>query len=64
MISLDWSSWSSWGQCSDPCNGGIRERTRTCFGDLGCIGNSKDVEICNTQSCMGMIFITFLSLIE
>ncbi|XP_060564396.1 coadhesin-like [Ruditapes philippinarum] len=47
----NWSSWSTWGQCSEPCDAGIRERTRTCVSNMGCIGNSKDLELCNTQSC-------------
>jgi len=47
-----WSSWSSFSSCSSTCNGGIRQRTRTCIGDRGeCFGSPTDTQLCGTRNC-------------
>ena len=56
-----YSEWSSWGECSVTCGGGVQTRTRTCTkpppsgGGLDCIeqdlGPAKEDKQCNTQDC-------------
>ncbi|XP_060595513.1 macrophage scavenger receptor types I and II-like, partial [Ruditapes philippinarum] len=46
-----WGQWSSWGECSELCGAGLRERVRTCASPFGCIGNSKDFKICIIEYC-------------
>ena len=51
-----WSDWSSWGTCSEECDGGIQERSRQC-GDgsdpSACPGQASDSQFCNQQACGG-----------
>ncbi|CAC5422959.1 Neurotrypsin,Scavenger receptor cysteine-rich type 1 protein M130,Mucin-like protein,Hemicentin-1,Thrombospondin-2,Semaphorin-5A [Mytilus coruscus] len=55
----DWSEWSSWNNCSALCNGGIKERTRTCDapapsnGGIYCNGTIIDSRPCNNVHCQG-----------
>ena len=52
-----WSSWSEWDKCDRPCDGGIKQRNRTCiepvpkYNGQQCIGDSTDKTICNTHRC-------------
>ena len=51
----DWADWTTWGQCSQSCNGGTRERRRFCKNlDNSCGDESElDYEViaCNEESC-------------
>ncbi|XP_060586154.1 uncharacterized protein LOC132741902 [Ruditapes philippinarum] len=47
----EWDQWSSWGECSELCGAGLRERVRTCASPFGCIGSSKDFKICHIETC-------------
>ena len=54
-----WSSWQSWGSCSEPCGGGIQSRSRTCSNPkpslLGryCDGTPLEMRTCNRKQCAG-----------
>ncbi|KAL4223254.1 scavenger receptor [Mactra antiquata] len=52
-----WSSWSSWGSCSQTCLGGLTSRQRQCnsptpsnFGH-DCVGSNREYKICNSIPC-------------
>jgi len=51
------STWSSWTQCTVLCNGGTRQRTRSCTnpapeGDgKDCTGDRVETESCNNDPC-------------
>lgn len=52
------SQWSEWGDCSEPCDGGVRTRTRSVtvspgVGGAPCPDLSQE-EDCNQQSCTGV----------
>ena len=52
-----WSKWSEWSPCDEPCDGGIKQRSRTCtepapqYNGEQCIGNSREKDICNKHRC-------------
>ncbi|XP_057298019.1 SCO-spondin-like isoform X2 [Hydractinia symbiolongicarpus] len=52
-----WGTWGTYGHCSAKCNGGVRERYRSCnnpapaHGGAKCPGSNKYVQACNTQKC-------------
>jgi len=61
-----WNNWEAWGTCSEACNGGIKERTRSCANDytdasgqiVNCLLAITNEETpCNTQICP----VTFVS---
>ena len=50
------SSWGSFGDCSQVCDGGIQTRTRTisqpvAYGGVTC-PTLQDTQVCNTQDCI------------
>ncbi|KAM4652064.1 A disintegrin and metalloproteinase with thrombospondin motifs 8 [Discoglossus pictus] len=53
----DWGSWSSWGECSRTCGGGVRFSFRDCNnpepqnGGKYCKGQRTMYESCNTHEC-------------
>uniref|UniRef100_A0A914WFD1 Uncharacterized protein n=1 Tax=Plectus sambesii TaxID=2011161 RepID=A0A914WFD1_9BILA len=61
----NWSSWGQWGNCSEKCGGGAKERKRTCVTDptfctnpansntfsCVCPGLDHSNDQCNTQEC-------------
>ncbi|XP_060586807.1 SCO-spondin-like isoform X3 [Ruditapes philippinarum] len=51
----DWKMWTNWGNCSEPCGGGLRNRTRECvepeFGGAMCVGPAEQAEACNQHEC-------------
>ena len=54
-----WSSWTSWSQCSNPCDGETKKTTRTCDdpkpsgGGRTCEGDATEQKNCDTQHCPG-----------
>nr|XP_047125232.1 coadhesin-like isoform X2 [Hydra vulgaris] len=56
-VNGQWSFWSSWSACSQPCNGGVKSKFRSCsnptpkYGGLNCNGKSKKFYKCNLQKC-------------
>ena len=50
----NWSSWSSWDECSKSCGSGLRSRTRTCnspapsYGGRKCLGLKNEFMECDT----------------
>ncbi|XP_047125356.1 uncharacterized protein LOC105849349 isoform X5 [Hydra vulgaris] len=59
-VNGNWSMWSSWSLCSQPCGGGVKSRFRSCsspmprFGGWDCIGSVKDLEYCTWQNCINV----------
>ena len=55
-----WSDWSSWGDCSAECDGGLQSRNRQCQNgnENDCPGPSTDEKQCNQESCdtNGMLY--------
>ena len=49
------TEWGNWTECTEPCGGGIRSRTRACvfgeIGDSGCSGRVLDNGFCNEHVC-------------
>ncbi|XP_064624818.1 A disintegrin and metalloproteinase with thrombospondin motifs 6-like [Lineus longissimus] len=52
-----WGNWTTWGECSRSCGGGIQVIERLCdnprprFGGKYCIGERKKYRLCNTEKC-------------
>ena len=46
-----YSDWSAWSECSKPCNGGTRSRTRTLKSGKGPCNELSQTENCNVQAC-------------
>ncbi|XP_048384782.1 adhesion G protein-coupled receptor B1 isoform X11 [Stegostoma tigrinum] len=50
-----WNAWSSWGDCTKSCGGGLQTRSRTCHSQLEegfvCEGISEEGRLCNKQPC-------------
>ena len=57
----EWSAWNEWSTCSRSCCGGEQIRNRQCLSTgndtSGCIGDSSQVRICNTQRCPNELFV-------
>ncbi|XP_065641681.1 fibrillin-2 isoform X2 [Hydra vulgaris] len=64
-----WTQWSSWSLCSQPCQGGVKTRYRSCknpvpkYGGLPCNGNNTDKVPCYSDKCKNVtvnfgIFLT------
>ncbi|KAG7274056.1 hypothetical protein CRUP_030778 [Coryphaenoides rupestris] len=53
----DWGPWSTWGECSRTCGGGVSSSMRHCDspapsgGGKYCLGERKRYRSCNTDSC-------------
>ena len=55
-----WSVWGAWSGCSSSCQGGVRQRFRTCEGQRGdCFGTPTDNNVCGTERSS----LTWMSLI-
>ena len=50
-ISEFWNAWSSWTACSQICNYGTRNRTRTCAVSSGCYADESESENCIIKTC-------------
>lgn len=52
-----WMPWSSWSECSAPCDAGVQTRSRACtppaFGGAECEGPLLQTRDCNPQPCGG-----------
>ncbi|XP_069477830.1 adhesion G protein-coupled receptor B1 isoform X4 [Ambystoma mexicanum] len=50
-----WNPWSSWGDCTRDCGGGLQTRSRTCqsLPDEGllCEGALEEGRLCNRKAC-------------
>ncbi|TKS88049.1 SCO-spondin Precursor [Collichthys lucidus] len=52
-----WSQWGAWTDCSLPCGGGVKFRTRQCdnpspqSGGRGCLGIAEQQKDCNIHLC-------------
>ena len=64
------SEWSPWTLCTKSCDGGTRERNRTCshpfpqYGGSVCYGEYLAKEMCGVGFCPGKSRCTVLSQIE
>lgn len=55
-VTCAFRSWSPWSQCTKSCGDGFHSRERlvknaASHGGAGCLGDLKEVEPCNTESC-------------
>jgi hypothetical protein len=50
---LTLGTWGTWSECSEPCGGGVRRRTRSFSIDGTVQGEIEDAEECNTPACPG-----------
>ena len=48
VVPLKWTSWTSWGECSEKCGEGLSKRTRSCID--GHYGGDKCTEAHETES--------------
>ena len=59
-----WEEWSDWGMCSSSCGGGVSIRTRRVLREAvnggPCVGPSEDEELCHSESCRKLTFVTVL----
>ena len=65
-----YTDWSTWGECSVTCGGGVQKRSRTCTnpppsgGGPTCIeqnlGPAEEKQECNKQDCRKWYFTTFV----
>ncbi|XP_056594756.1 SCO-spondin [Triplophysa dalaica] len=52
-----WSQWAPWSECSTPCGGGVRIRSRQCDnpapqgGGRQCSGSGEQLKVCNAHNC-------------
>ncbi|XP_065675920.1 thrombospondin-2-like isoform X2 [Hydra vulgaris] len=52
-----WTEWSSWSLCSQPCQGGVKTRFRSCtnpvpkYGGLPCNGSNTNETTCSLDKC-------------
>ena len=51
-----WGEWSDWSECSKPCGGGVKSKSRVIAteaknGGKACSGNSMESEQCNVHFC-------------
>jgi len=52
-----WSDFSDWSECTNPCNGGVQGRTKTCSnpapanGGADCVGDDSETQDCNPDPC-------------
>ena len=53
----NWSDWSNWTDCTQPCGGGIQQRNRTCdnpppdSGGQFCPREPDEEQDCNLNPC-------------
>ena len=50
----EWTTWSTWGGCSEKCGGGRSPRSRKCNSTNGgsiCIGHGYQTKLCNENLC-------------
>ena len=61
IVAGGWTSWSLWGQCSVTCDGGTKERSRSCTDPepahrgATCSGEATEKQDCSTSACPGEI---------
>ncbi|XP_065674683.1 uncharacterized protein LOC136091274 isoform X2 [Hydra vulgaris] len=57
QVNGGWTKWSSWTLCSQPCQGGVKTRYRSCtnpvpkYGGLSCNGSNADEINCYSDKC-------------
>ena len=51
----EWLDWSSWTNCSSPCDPGTQLRSRICYGPFHegreCEGRDKERDVCEITPC-------------
>ena len=56
-IHCQWLAWSNWSGCSKSCDSGTTSRHRDLIpeqhGGDECLGDTMEVDLCNTQACPG-----------
>jgi len=55
-VDCAWGEWSDWSECSKPCGGGVKSKSRVIAteaknGGKACSGNSMESEQCNVHFC-------------
>ena len=59
LVDGNFSTWSSWGNCSKSCGDGVQVRTRSCTdpaprgGGRPCQGNAFEIIECHVLKCPG-----------
>ncbi|XP_065653612.1 uncharacterized protein LOC136080636 [Hydra vulgaris] len=56
-VNGNWSEWSQWSICTQPCGGGVTTRYRVCsnptpkYGGMLCYGDNTRAEACPLKGC-------------
>lgn len=60
IVNGGWNCWSEWTQCTRSCEGGTRQRYRSCnnpapsINGHDCFGDNIVTEVCNEEPCVGL----------
>ena len=51
FLAAYWGSWGSYGSCSKSCGSGTKTRSRSCYGNSTCAGESSQSGSCTHGTC-------------
>jgi len=68
-VDCEWTTWGSWSNCTHPCGGGTRSRSRgkgheAQYGGDKCVGENNEDQSCNTFSCPHSEYVGMTLILE